>query len=211
MTDGGAGRTRGRPDARPGHRRRQVVLAAIAVLTVTAVANLGLFRVQEDAQDLADPHRALVRNDSDRLLALTLAHGRNVGARFTVYVWLGDQLPGSTVVVPPGYPFTDEGLLGLGRAEIELGDHQGELDPASADELLERAVIVDWFARQQRTARESSLERTGVPAVFASADFAVVVPDTGGGRRLLTYWSEDTVFLVDAVQANELGLPGAGS
>lgn len=198
-----------RNDAGHSARARALALVATVVLLVTAVGNVALFRAQED--ELADPHRALVRNRSDRLLDLTLAHGYNVGSRFTVYVWLGDRVPGSTVVVTPGYPFADEALLGLGRVAIELGDHPGELDAMTAQELRDAAVVEHWFARSRFTARESSRDRTGVPAVFAEGRFAVVVPDERGTHRLLTYWDDDTVFLVEEGQATRRGLPGAGS
>jgi hypothetical protein len=196
-------------DVGPAARARILALVATLVLVVTAVANVALFRAQEG--ELADPHRALVRNPSDRLLNLTLGHGYNIGSRFTVYVWLGDQVPGSTVVVTPGYPFADEALLGLGQVTIELGDHPGELDATTASELRDAAVIEHWFARSRFTARESSRDRTGVPAVFAEGRFAVVVPDQGGTHRLLTYWDEDTVFLVEEGHAARRGLPGAGT
>jgi hypothetical protein len=195
-------------EAGPTARARVLAVAATVVLLLTAVGNVALFRAQEG--DLADSHRALVRNPSDRLLDLTLGHGYNVGSRFTVYVWLGDRAPGSTVVVTPGYPFADEALLGLGQVTIEVSDHPGELDATSAAELRDAAVIEHWFARSRTTARESSRDRTGVPAVFAEGRFAVVVPDEAGAHRLLTYWDDDTVFLVEEGYAARRGLPGAG-
>jgi hypothetical protein len=192
-------------------RRSTATVFTILVLVATAIGNLATFRAQEG--ELADPHRAWVSNDSDRLLHLTREHGRNVGSRFTLYVWLGDQLPGSTVVVAPGHPLVEEGLVGLGRVDVVAGVHEGRIDTDVAAELADMAVERDWFSRG-RFARNSSEVRFGVDPVFRSGDYAIVlqgvadersVPETG--VRLVTYWTDDLVLLVDERVASDHDLP----
>ena len=188
-------------------KRRPIIAGVfIASLLLGTASNVLLFRAQEG--ELADPHRALIRNPSDTPLTLVTTHGRNVGSRFTLYTWLGERMPGTTVVLVPGHPLVTEALLGLGRADVRYGDHEPELPPALATVLLEEALVTDWFHRY-RFARESSLEEAGEPAVFARGDFAVVASEERP-EELRVYWSDDIVFLVDDASlaaARELAAP----
>jgi hypothetical protein len=200
-----------RVDGRVARQRRRVVTSVIVVLLVTSVLNLAVFRAQEG--ELADPHRAAMRNPSDRLLTLTEEHGRNVGSRFLLYVWLGDRLTSPTIVVAPGYPLSDERLLGLAGASIEVGAHEPQLDGQQVDELFAAATRSDWLARG-RFVRDSSSARTGVPEVFRTGDFAVVLPDDGSERadlRLLTFWEGDRLVLIEEGEAVRRGLAGAAA
>lgn len=183
---------------------RGAVIALILVLSLGGAAgNLVLLRAQEG--ELADPHRALVRNPSERPVELVINHGRNVGSRFLVYTWLGDQIPGSTVVLTPGHPLVTEALLGLGRASVRYGEHDGRLDPSVARALEDDATVMDWFNRY-RFAPDSSLIETGVPAAFSRGDFAVVLAEATGTPTLRVYWFEDTVYLVDEDLLDTYGL-----
>lgn len=185
--------------------KRHVALLLLAVLLLGIPANLALFRYQEG--DLADPHRSLVQNRSDRLLSLVEGHGRNVGSRFLLYTWLGDRHPDATVVLAPGHPLVSEALVGLGRAQLTYEQYEGRVDDATAESLRADAEINDWFNRY-RFASESSLVDTGVPATFARGDFAVLIDDGSEPGPLWTYWTDQLVLLVDQEIAVRYELDG---